>query len=40
MTVIEQVPADESVHELAENVTEPAPPTSYQTIDSPEVDPT
>ena len=37
--MIEHVPADESVHELDENVVDPVPPTSYQTIDSPDTEP-
>jgi len=36
---MEQVPPDESVHELAEKVVDPVPPTTYHAIDSPKTEP-
>jgi len=39
VTVMEHVAPDESVHEPDEKVVDPVPPTSYQTIVSPETEP-
>jgi len=39
VTVIEQEPADDSAQEPEESVTDPVPPTTYQTMLSPETDP-